>query len=69
MAANLESETIGSRGTRSPIAGLIKEVRNGTFPRAESVMVNPTGGERPRTPAGPSVRWLRRDGARLAEEA
>jgi threonine synthase len=50
------------------VAGLIKKVRNGTFPRNESVMVNLTGGDRPRTPHAPSVRWLRRDATRWVEE-
>jgi threonine synthase len=50
------------------VAGLIKKVRSGTFPRKETVMVNLTGGDRPRTPPAPSVRWLRRDGSRWVEE-
>ncbi len=50
------------------VAGLIKKVRNGTFPRNETVMVNLTGGDRPRTPPAASVRWLRRDGSRWVEE-
>jgi threonine synthase len=51
------------------VAGLIKKVRSGTFPRKDSVMVNLTGGDRPRTPAAPSIRWLRREGNRWVEEA
>jgi threonine synthase len=51
------------------VAGLIKKLRKGTFPRKESVMVNLTGGDRPRTPPAASVRWLRRDGSRWVEEA
>ncbi|HET7032972.1 MAG TPA: pyridoxal-phosphate dependent enzyme [Casimicrobiaceae bacterium] len=51
------------------VAGLIRKVRNGTFPRTESVMVNLTGGDRPRTLPATSVRWLRRNGSGWVEEA
>jgi len=51
------------------VAGLIKKVRNGTFPRSETVLVNLTGGDRPRTPPAASVRWLHRDGSRWVEES
>jgi threonine synthase len=51
------------------VAGLIRKVRDGRFPRSESVMVNLTGGDRPRTPPAPSVRWLGRDGSRWVEAA
>lgn len=51
------------------VAGLIKKVRNGNFPCKETVLVNLTGGDRPRTPAGPTVRWLRREGTGWVEEA
>ena len=51
------------------VAGLVKKVRNGTFPRSETVVVNLTGGDRPRTPPAASVRWLRRDGSRWIEES
>lgn len=50
------------------VAGLIKKVRNGSFPRTETVLVNLTGGDRPRTPPAPSVRWLRREGTGWVEE-
>jgi threonine synthase len=50
------------------VAGLIRKVRSGTLPRDETVMVNLTGGDRPRTPPAASVRWLRRNGSGWVEE-
>ena len=51
------------------VAGLIKQVRAGKFPRGDTVLVNLTGGDRPRTKAAPSVRWLRRSADKWVEEA
>jgi threonine synthase len=50
------------------VAGLMKQVKRGRFPCKETVLVNLTGGDRPRTPAAESVRWLRREGDGWAEE-
>src|SRR5439155_1520484 len=41
------------------LAGLIKQVRSDRFPRTETVLVNLTGGDRPRAAPG-GIRWLRR---------
>lgn len=50
------------------LAGVIKQVRNDRFPRQETVLVNLTGGDRPRTAPGRSVHWLRRAGDQWAAE-
>jgi threonine synthase len=50
------------------VAGLIKQVRGGDFPRSDTVLVNLTGGDRPRTKAAVSVRWLRRESDAWIEE-
>jgi threonine synthase len=50
------------------VAGLIRQVESGEFPREDTVLVNLTGGDRPRTPAAESVRWLRREGNGWIEE-
>jgi threonine synthase len=50
------------------VAGLMKQVKSGHFPRGDTVLVNLTGGDRPRTPAARSVRWLRREGDGWIEE-
>ncbi len=51
------------------VAGLIKQVRGDRFPRADTVLVNLTGGDRPRTPPAESVRWLRRNADGWVEES
>lgn len=51
------------------VAGLIKKIRSGNFPRDETVLVNLTGGDRPRTQPASSVHWLRREANRWVEEA
>jgi threonine synthase len=50
------------------IAGVIKQVRTGRFPRQETVLINVTGADRPRTAPASSIRWLRRDGERWVAE-
>lgn len=50
------------------VAGLIERVRNGRFPRHETVLVNLTGGDRPRTEPAASLRWLRRSAEGWSEE-
>jgi threonine synthase len=50
------------------VAGLIKLVRNAGFPRNETVLVNLTGGDRPRTEPARSMRWLRRGPDGWSEE-
>jgi len=50
------------------VAGLIKQIEGGNFPREDTILVNLTGGDRPRTPAAPSVRWLRRVADEWIEE-
>lgn len=50
------------------VAGLIKLVRNTGFPKKETVLINLTGGERPRTEPTCSLRWLRRDSDGWIEE-
>jgi threonine synthase len=50
------------------VAGLIRKAKSGAFPREDTVLVNLTGGDRPRTPAAKSVRWLRREGDGWIEE-
>jgi hypothetical protein len=50
------------------VAGLIKQVRSGDFPRTDTVLVNLTGADRPRTPPAESVRWLRRDAGGWIQE-
>lgn len=42
------------------VAGLIKQVRRGSFPRKETVLVNLTGADRKDTAPPANVRWLRR---------
>jgi threonine synthase len=49
------------------LAGLIKQARTDRFPRADSVLVNLTGGDRPRALPG-GLRWLRRADDRWIEE-
>ena len=51
------------------VAGVIKQVRHDAFPRHETVLVNLTGGDRPRTDPGKDIRWLQRDGTAWSEEA
>jgi threonine synthase len=43
------------------LAGVIKRVRQDRFPRQDTVLVNLTGGDRPRS-MPERVNWLRRDG-------
>ena len=50
------------------VAALIKQVRRGSLDRHDTVLVNLTGGDRPRTSPGQSVRWLRREQNRWVEE-
>ena len=50
------------------VAGLIRQVQSGKFPREDTVLVNLTGGDRPRARAAESVRWLRREGDGWIEE-
>ena len=45
------------------VAGVIKRVRQDRFPRQDTVLVNLTGGDRPRSMPD-RVNWLRRDGER-----
>jgi threonine synthase len=49
------------------LAGLIKQARTDRFPRADTVLVNLTGGDRPRALPG-GLRWLRRADDRWIEE-
>jgi hypothetical protein len=51
------------------VAGVIKQVRDKGFPRKETVVINLTGADRPRTQISGSVRWLRREVEGWAEEA
>jgi len=44
------------------LAGLKKLVHKGSFPREETVLVNLTGGDRPRTGDLPKAHWLQRNG-------
>ena len=50
------------------VAGLIRQVESGKFPREDTALVNLTDGDRPRTRAAESVRWLRREGDGWIEE-
>jgi threonine synthase len=50
------------------VAGLIKQVRTAGFPCNDTVLINLTGGDRPRTEPASSVRWLRRDSNQWIEE-
>ena len=45
-------------------AGLLQLVRKDQFPKDETVLVNLTGGDRPRDPSAPASRpyWLQRSG-------
>jgi threonine synthase len=50
------------------VAGLIKLVQHERLPRHETVLVNLTGGDRPRTVPGLGIRWLRREQRGWIEE-
>ncbi|HEX7272961.1 MAG TPA: pyridoxal-phosphate dependent enzyme [Casimicrobiaceae bacterium] len=50
------------------VAGVIKLVRADDFPRQETVLINLTGGDRPRSAPPDSIKWLRRDGERWVPE-
>lgn len=50
------------------VAGLIKQVSAGRFPRQETVLVNLTGSDRPRTEPDQGIRWLRRESSGWTEE-
>ena len=50
------------------VAALIKQVRRGAFPKHETVLVNLTGGDRPRTAPGRDICWLRREQDRWIHE-
>jgi threonine synthase len=51
------------------VAGLIKLVRGAGFPTRETVLVNLTGADRPRTEPARSMRWLRRSAEGWIEES
>jgi threonine synthase len=50
------------------VAGLIKQVRSGAFPKQETVLVNLTGGDREDAPHPGHVRWMRRGAGGWVEE-
>src|SRR5437867_789508 len=50
------------------VAGLVKQMRSAGFPRNETVLVNLTGADRPRTQPASSIRWLRRGAGGWIEE-
>jgi hypothetical protein len=41
------------------LAGLVRLVRRGDFPRSDTVMVNLTGSDRQPSPAPAKIHWLR----------
>ncbi|HZS33178.1 MAG TPA: hypothetical protein VFC42_07350, partial [Methylomirabilota bacterium] len=44
------------------LAGVVRLVRRGEFPRGDTVLVNLTGSDRPPAPASPDLHWLARTG-------
>jgi threonine synthase len=50
------------------VAGLIKQVRNGSFPVKDTVMINLTGGDRVGEPAPTRVVWMRGEGTGWSAE-
>jgi threonine synthase len=51
------------------VAGVIKLVRQKTFPTGDTILINLTGGDRPRSSTPPKVRWLRSTGNGWEPEA
>ena len=50
------------------VAGVIKLARADRFPRQETVLINVTGGDRPRSAPPDNIKWLRREGGRWVPE-
>jgi threonine synthase len=50
------------------VAGLIKQVRGGAFPKREAVLVNLTGADRENAPHPGHVVWMRRGAGGWVEE-
>jgi threonine synthase len=51
------------------MAGLVKLIRQKTFPLQDTILVNLTGGDRPQSATPSNVRWLRRAGGGWEPEA